>query len=516
MRPDTATPLPVRTCHAERGSLSRASHAKAYDIVISSPGSPRRCTHAATLLLAILSAGALAGCAMFKKFNMVEIHQESALRQDRNPLIVIHGFIGSKLKNQQTHESVWGRFVDAIKRGKSDDLSLPIDLLPITENRDDLVAYDIYESVAGVKFYGALLDSLRDVGGYRFGNIKDPRPGDTAFVYYYDWRRCNVEAAIGLGRAIQQIKGRLRAPDLRFDIVAHSMGGMLAQYYLRYGTEDVVSDGREHPVTYAGASNLARMILVGVPNRGTMSAFSSLNTGFSRTMSPEVMFTMPSLYELLPYDGRTHFVDPQGKPVDVDLYDASTWVRNGWSVFNPNHRSQRLSAPAINGARPVGIPQEDPNPRLRGFLQAALERARAFHAALEREGPEGDPVPVHIFGSDCIPTLDRVVLKQTPKGTLTMLDDEAMPDRDLRQIEKVMMAPGDGTVTTDSLLGLPPAGIATAEAQASKNPAFTSTFLFCESHGMLPANRGFQDNLFYVLFHTPQRPASFARASRGR
>ncbi len=453
---------------------------------------------------------------MFTKFNMVEIHQESALCQDRNPVIVIHGFIGSKLKNDRTHTRVWGRLVDAIKRGKPDDLRLPIDLRPITANRDDLVAYDIYESVAGVKFYGALLDSLRDVGGYRFGNIKDPKPGDTAFVYYYDWRRCNVEAAIGLGRAIQQMKGRLQAPGLRFDIVAHSMGGMLAQYYLKYGTEDVISDGREHPVTYAGAPNLARVILLGVPNRGTMSAFRRLNTGFSRTMSPEVMFTMPSLYQLLPFDWRGHFVDPQGKPVDVDLYDASTWVRNGWSIFNPNLRPRRLEDPGISGARPVHRPSEDPIDRMRGFLQAALERARAFHAALERESPEGAPVPVHIFGSDCVPTLDRVILKQTPEGMLTMLDDKTTPVRDLQQIEKIMMAPGDGTVTADSLLGVLPADAGMAEAQAGHNPAFASTFFFCDSHGMLPKNRGFQDNLFYVLFHAPQRPNPFERASRGR
>ena len=484
--------------------------------MISNPGHPRRFPLAATLLLVILSAGALARCAMFRKFDMTEIHQESALRQDRNPVIVVHGFIGSKLKNHQTHESVWGRFVNAIKRGKTDDLGLPIDLRPITANRDDLVAYDIYESVAGVKLYGALLDSLRDVGGYRFGNIEDPRPGDTAFVYYYDWRRCNVESAIGLGRAIQQIKGRLRAPGLRFDIVAHSMGGMLAQYYLKYGTEDVVSDGREHPVTYAGAPNLARVILLGVPNRGTMSAFRSLNTGFSRTMSPEVMFTMPSLYQLLPYDGRGHFVDPQGNPVDVDLYDASTWIRNGWSVFNPNHRSQRLETLGINGARPSRSPWDDPIAHMRGFLQAALERARLFHAALEREGPDGPPVPVHIFGSDCIPTLDRVVLKQTPQGTLTLLDDEATPARDLKQVEKVMMAPGDGTVTADSLLGVFPPGTAAPGVPAAANPAFASTFFFCESHGMLPTNRGFQDNLFYVLFHGLERPAPLTRASSGK
>ena len=497
--------------------MLRACHAKADGAVIINPVHPRRFPRAAILPVTILSVGALASCAMLSKLNMVEIHRESALRQDRNPVIVIHGFIGSKLRNLQTHESVWGRFVDAIKRGKPDDLSLPIDLRPITENRDDLVAYDIYESVAGVEFYGGLLDSLRDIGGYRFGDINDPGPDDTAFVYYYDWRRCNVEAAIGLGRAIGRIQERMRAPGLRFDIVAHSMGGMVAQYYLKYGTEDVVSDGADHPVTYAGAPNLARVILLGVPSRGTMSAFRSLNTGFSRTMSPEVMFTMPSIYQLLPYDGRGHFVDPQGNPLDVDLYDASTWIRNGWSVFNPNHRFRHPEALGVNGARPVRrSPRDDPNARMRRYLQAALERARAFHAALEREGPEGAPVPVHIFGSDCVPTLDRAVLKRTPDGMLTMFDDEATPRRDLRQVEKVMMAPGDGTVTAGSLLAVTPASASAAEGQPERSPVFASTFIFCASHGLMPNSRSFQSNLFYVLFHTPQQPDPLPRASIGK
>jgi len=269
-------------------------------------------------------------------------------------------------------------------------------------------------------------------------------------------------------------------------------------------------------VTYAGAPNLARLILLGVPNRGTMSAFRRLNTGFSRTMTPEILFTMPSLYQLLPFDGRGHFVDPEGNPVDVDLYDASTWTRNGWSVFAPDLLSRRREALDIDGSDRPGESDDVAIVPLRGFLQAALDRAHAFHAALEREGPDGAPVPVYIFGSDCVPTIDRVILKRTAQGMMTLLDDRTTPGFDLEETETIMMAPGDGTVTTDSLLGVPSGEAVAAGTIAADNPAFTSTFFFCETHGMLPKNRGFQDNLFYVLFHTPQRPNPFERASRGR
>ncbi|HEU4402415.1 MAG TPA: hypothetical protein VFT43_09955, partial [Candidatus Polarisedimenticolia bacterium] len=342
----------------------------------------------------------------------------------------------------------------------------------------------------------------------------NPKPGDTAFVYYYDWRRDNVESAIGLGRAIQQIKARLKAPGLRFDIVAHSMGGLVAQYYLKYGTEDVVSDGREHPVTYAGSPNIGRLVLLGSPNRGTMTAFRILNQGFSRTMSPEIVFTMPSIYQLLPQEGRNHFIDPQGNPVDVDLYDAETWVRYGWSVFSPRGQGMR-EVYAANAARPGAGGVDETTGRERIFLQAALDRARSFQNALKRDTEDGSPVPVHLFGSDCIPTLDRVVLKPAASGPVTLFNDETAPDREVRQLEKLMLVPGDGTVTTDSLLGVDQAATSHADLPRKGQP-FASTFFFCETHGLLPANRGFQDNMFYVLFYSPQRPAPLANFTGGR
>jgi pimeloyl-ACP methyl ester carboxylesterase len=464
--------------------------------VISNPGHPRRFPRTATLLLALLSAGALAGCAVFRKLNLAEIHQPSAGRPQRNPVILIHGFLGSKLRNARTDEVVWGGYLNSIRRGRTDGLDLPIDSPDLSRNRDDLVPYAIVESVVGVKFYGAILKSLRDVGGYRQGDIDNPGPDDTLFVYNYDWRRDIVESAVGLGRAIERIKDRLHAPDMRFDIVAHSMGGLVAQYYLGFGTADVLGRAGPRTPTDAGAPNIGRMILIGTPLRGTMVAFRTLNFGFSRTMSPAVVFTLPSLYELLPSDGRVHIVDPEGRPVDIDLYDADNWVRNGWSVFR---------SPAEGSA-------EAPRKR---FLQAALDRARALHEALAAAAESPSAVPVHLFGSDCIPTLDRAILKRTETGSLILFEDERTPDPEAPQLARAMLVPGDGTVTVGSLLGIDAGDYGAADWSASSRP-FASTFFFCETHGFLPGDHAFQHNLFYVLFHSPERPASLARDSRGR
>lgn len=435
----------------------------------SSRGKARSC-----LLLAAFAASTLTGCAMFRKLDVGQIHEKSAARSERNPVIFVHGFIGSKLKNRHTHESVWGRFIDAIKRGKTEDLSLPIDSFPITDNRDDLIAYSLYERVAGVKFYGAFLESLTDVGGYRLGEINNPKPGDNLFVYFYDWRRDNVESAMGLGRAIRQIKARLQAPDMRFDIIAHSMGGLITEYYLKYGMEDVVSDGEFHAVTYAGAPDIGRMIHIGTPLRGTMSAFKVLNTGFSRTMSPQVVFTMPSVYQLMPHDGRGHLVDTEGNLIDKDLYDADEWVRNGWSVFDPRRLDGGRAGTIAGEDGKTSASAEQRIEKMRAFLVAALDRARKFHTALAREGEHASPVPVHLFGSDCIPTLDRAVLQETDAGTVTLFDDERVPDKVLKQLQKAMLAPGDGTVTTQSLLAL--SGRLDEPGGARSSRTFASTF----------------------------------------
>jgi len=221
------------------------------------------------------------------------------------------------------------------------------------------------------------------------------------------------------------------------------------------------------------------------------------------------------MYQLLPDEARGHLVDPQGTPLDADLYDAETWIRNGWSVFGPRGRSPLPADPAPAGGRPAADAAGAPFPRMKIFLQAALDRARALHAALRKDAEAGSPVPIHVFGSDCIPTLDRVVLKQTPSGTVTLFNDETAQHGDLKQLERVMLVPGDGTVTADSLLSLDvPTGDPADGQRAART--FSSTFFFCETHGLLPANRGFQDNLFYVLFYSPQRPAPLATFVGGR
>lgn len=57
------------------------------------------------------------------------------------------------------------------------------------------------------------------------------------------------------------------------------MGGMIIRYYVRYGTLDVLEDN-EFPVSEYGADQIRRVILLGTPNLGSISALRTLIEGY--------------------------------------------------------------------------------------------------------------------------------------------------------------------------------------------------------------------------------------------
>src|SRR5262249_52970867 len=127
-------------------------------------------------------------------------------------------------------------------------------------------------------------------------------------------------------------------PDLKFDIVAHSMGGLLTRYYLRYGAADLPDDGSLPPLTWAGARYVERAILVGTPNAGSAEALIQLVEG--RRFAPilprsraAVLGTMPAISQLLPRTRHAAVVagtGPDSPPVDV--FDPAVWARFGWGL----------------------------------------------------------------------------------------------------------------------------------------------------------------------------------------
>jgi hypothetical protein len=394
------------------------------------------------------------------------------------PMVVfVPGILGSQLVRPDGTEA-WLNLGNTLGHH---DLSLPRKL-PFARSRDDLhpgflVGTDtLLPRAFGFTEYADVLDLL-EAAGYEPG----VGPGLRYAVYTYDWRRDLVESARGLALRLEGLAQEKGDPAARFHIVGHSMGGLVARYFLRYGGADLSGDA---PVTWAGAPRVASLVLAATPNGGCLpalgAALSGERVGLSyTTLAASVVSRMPSIYQLLPPAGTRPLVDPRGKPLDRDLVDPDTWEQFGWGPFAPTS-DDHLAAE-------------------RAFLVAALERARAFQSALAREATIPCPVPVHAVGGDCLLTLARAVAGEGPPGSPPRLDARTRREQDL------LYEAGDGRVTRASLLATHLPG-AEDSASGSGLPEIAHSFFGGADHHGLYADTAFQSLLLRLLLRPGPDP----------
>ncbi|MGH9867190.1 MAG: esterase/lipase family protein [Candidatus Polarisedimenticolia bacterium] len=462
------------------------------------------------IAMALVSCAALAACAEMGP-NLLEVYPDAAARRHR-PVIIVPGAFGSRLRNVETGEVVWGRFSNLLSsrfklilnpsNASSDLLDLPIDSADLSQNRDNLVAYSLFDEVGGRAFYRAIVRTLTDVAGYKVGDIENPQPDQDCFAFYYDWRRDIPENARLLGEAIDRVLAARPGGDGRVDIIAHSLGGLVTRYYLKYGVEDVAKGQGAIRPTNAGARRIETVVLLGVPSEGSLDTFTSLNEGWRlvRRLPAELIFTMPAAYQGLPHPESGPFIDANGTRLDVDLYDPAVWEEYGWSIFSPARlESLRQESRRQFDKGEAGARYSERLERMRAFLKAALARARRVHLALDTEDRESaDGTRVFAFGGDCIPTPARAMILPDGKGrfrTVMHLDD--VPDKVRTQrIARLMSEPGDGSVTRGSLLAMNTAG-----AKTSPGLKIDYALFLCDRHRNLTENVTFQDNLLHFLLY---------------
>ena len=75
---------------------------------------------------------------------------------------------------------------------------------------------------------------MLEANGYTLGDLDDPRPGESLFVFDYDWRRGNVESARMLSQALERLRVARGESALSVDLICQSNAARLARYYLKY------------------------------------------------------------------------------------------------------------------------------------------------------------------------------------------------------------------------------------------------------------------------------------------
>lgn len=226
------------------------------------------------------------------------------------PVVIIPGIVGSKLCKGK--EVVWGT-VDSLKKFAS--LALPVG---DPGNAGGIKPCGVISRIKvldlfNVDQYSTLFTLLKNKGGYV--------EKKTLFTFDYDWRLSNFHNAQKLAAFIDRNIGA----DKKFDIVAHSMGGLLARLYVQ---------------SPAARGRVDRLVLMGVPNRGSARIFEVLKDGWGKSVNADAggidkiratMLSFPAVFELLPsYPDCCATEGAGGKTTGYDATNFSMWRRFDW------------------------------------------------------------------------------------------------------------------------------------------------------------------------------------------
>jgi pimeloyl-ACP methyl ester carboxylesterase len=210
-------------------------------------------------------------------------------------IVLIPGILGSVL-SRDGHD-VWAPTPGAAVRsmwtlGRSiGDLALARD--PIDQDDvDSVVATRLMPDVH-------IIPGLWGIDGYTgisamITSTFDVVPGKTFIEFPYDWRRDNRVAARQLsevaGAAIRE--QRLVNPNAKLIVVGHSMGGLVARFFLE---------------CMDGWKDTRMLITFGTPYRGSLNALGFIANGFSKKIGPfkiadlsHMLRSFTSVYQLLP------------------------------------------------------------------------------------------------------------------------------------------------------------------------------------------------------------------------
>jgi len=448
----------------------------------------------ALLAVLLMVLAFVSGCAVHKP-DLTRLYAHVTGEPKAEPLIVIPGVMGSRLTNAQTGREIWpGSLLNLATGNRFEELALPLEMDTHRQPAQPLAPATLFLDMAGQDFYNSLVGTLEGPGGYHCVP-KDRVNADTDCVLFsWDWRKDLVKAAADLDALVDRLAALRNDPGLRVNILGHSAGGLVTRYFLRYGGSDVLTD-RQSEITNAGARKVHKAILIGTPNFGSISALQQalrgMDAGLAR-IPPEIIATMPGLYQLLPHPERTWMIDINGRRIERDVYDPATWRTWQWSIFDPDARQRVMRRFRDPGAGERYLA------RLEASFEGNLERARRFQLALSN--PQHQPPNKYVvFGGDCFMTPARCLLEHVDgEAKVRLFPDEIRDPVPDVNYDALMLEPGDGTVTKASLMGRD--NLDSTERGGGLFPIDYPVFL-CEKHFRLAGNMTFRDNLLNILLY---------------
>ena len=290
--------------------------------------------------------------------------------------------------------------------------------------------------VAKVNGYRSLLDAISNRFNVVPGRWGQVEPANF-LPFPYDWRLSNrVSAqrlAAGVDRHLAAWKQHTGDPGARVILLAHSMGGLVARYWLE---------------VLEGWRDCRALVTFGTPYRGSLDSLDYLANGYKKPFVDlsSMLLSCPAIYELL--------------PIYRAIKRDNEWCRPSETVLPLRHD------------------------RFRDLADSYVRAAAAFHDEIKAKVAEHRNDPDYLRQGYTVAPFVGVHMSTSQSATIAGSDATATLSVSDEMPSWVTddVAGGDGTVPRASAVPI-----------EMENP-FGSTFLG-ERHGSLQANPGALDDL---------------------
>ncbi len=394
----------------------------------------------------------------------------------REPLgdvvVLLPGILGSVL--QRDGKDVWAPTPGAVGRGLW-TLGRSVKALELTSDPWELD--DLGDGVTAPRLMSGvhLVPGLWSIDVYAgiskmINDTFDVTPGETYIEFPYDWRRDNRVAARRLQRLAEEKlhAQRQRNPDAKLILIGHSMGGLVARYFLE---------------CLGGRADTRMLITFGTPHRGSLNAADFLVNGFVKKVGPlrladlsRLLRSLTSVYQLLPIYPCVDVGNGNERVAEVDLphvdrQRAATALLDFHRAIEAGAASHEAGAYAIHSV--VGITQgTKQSGRLDGDRLVLVERYDGDDLGGDGTVPRVSATPIEtdalqpayqpMYSSEKHGALQLAEAVQTQlRGILT-----ARPLSGFRAVQGVRVEADDILATGESLLvrALPDAAGLTLQA----------------------------------------------------
>ncbi len=228
----------------------------------------------------------------------------TSLKKLRLPVVFIPGIGGSELKTNS--DTYWIEKDDG-HGGKYTHLYPKDEKIWVNQDEATKLGDDDYFDILKLKPDGITSEADIGINGwltpYGYGDIESfftslgyVKDKDF-FIYNYDWRKDIAGTRDDLDKLIETAKQKSGAPQV--NIVAHSMGGLVARNYIADSTKTTkVNKLIELGVPHLGTPNSLKSLLFGSELKSKILGFFPI--GLEASETKDIFSTLTSIYELVP------------------------------------------------------------------------------------------------------------------------------------------------------------------------------------------------------------------------